>query len=395
MKSQIRYIVFGSLSLFSLIGIAYLILSFTILPGFARIEERDSRQNVARVSDALKEEISKLNFTARDWAEWDDTYRFMADGNAAFRKSNLNDSSQLNLSLNASAMVRPSGQILFDQGYDLKQKRSVPLLPSFKKLIAPGAVLLQHRNIRDVHQGFVVLPEGPMLIAARPILTSANQGPIRGTLVFGRFLNEAVIHRLAEVTHLPLQIRPLNAPDLPQDFRAAKATLNQQRPVWINAKNRSTIAGYSILYDVFGNPGLIVRVETPRVIYAQGMASVINFLCWLSAISLVLGGGIFFLFRKLTLAYQTIHEKRLVEQTNRELQKALDDLNASYWHLKKIQEVLPICMNCGKVKSGDADWENVVDYLKRNSLFLSHGFCPDCFEVLRAQFIEETTAKEG
>ena len=36
-------------------------------------------------------------------------------------------------------------------------------------------------------------------------------------------------------------------------------------------------------------------------------------------------------------------------------------------------------MHCGKVKTGEARWEGVVDYLKKNSLFLSHGFCPDCF----------------
>ena len=34
------------------------------------------------------------------------------------------------------------------------------------------------------------------------------------------------------------------------------------------------------------------------------------------------------------------------------LEQALRDLEGSYWHLKKIQEVLPICMDCGRVKAG-------------------------------------------
>lgn len=61
-----------------------------------------------------------------------------------------------------------------------------------------------------------------------------------------------------------------------------------------------------------------------------------------------------------------------------ELEKAVEELNASYWHLRKIQEVLPICMECGKVKTGESAWEDVVTYLKNNSLFLSHGYCPSC-----------------
>jgi heme-degrading monooxygenase HmoA len=69
----------------------------------------------------------------------------------------------------------------------------------------------------------------------------------------------------------------------------------------------------------------------------------------------------------------------------RELERTLAELNASHWHLKKIQEVLPICMECGKVKSSSR-WEDVLSYLKENALFLSHGYCPTCTEKLKAQW---------
>lgn len=61
----------------------------------------------------------------------------------------------------------------------------------------------------------------------------------------------------------------------------------------------------------------------------------------------------------------------------KELERALRELEGTYWHLKKIQEVLPLCMGCGKVKAGRG-WQAVVDYLRENALFLSHGYCPDC-----------------
>ncbi len=66
------------------------------------------------------------------------------------------------------------------------------------------------------------------------------------------------------------------------------------------------------------------------------------------------------------------------ERVRRELAASRDELDRSYWHLRKIQEVLPICMGCGKVKTSETRWEDVVTYLKNNSLFLSHGYCPDC-----------------
>jgi len=74
-----------------------------------------------------------------------------------------------------------------------------------------------------------------------------------------------------------------------------------------------------------------------------------------------------------------------LERVNVRLQHALDELDNMYWHLRKIQEVLPICLDCGKVKTGDGSWQTLVDYLKSNSQFLSHGYCPECYERTLAE----------
>lgn len=37
---------------------------------------------------------------------------------------------------------------------------------------------------------------------------------------------------------------------------------------------------------------------------------------------------------------------------------------------------------CSTVKTADASWEDVVSFLKNNSMFLSHGYCPDCEKKL-------------
>lgn len=78
------------------------------------------------------------------------------------------------------------------------------------------------------------------------------------------------------------------------------------------------------------------------------------------------------------LARENARKSRLLEAKSQELADALHALDTSYWHLKKIQEVLPICMYCHKVKSSANHWEDVAEYLQKNSLFLSHGLCPSC-----------------
>jgi hypothetical protein len=35
-------------------------------------------------------------------------------------------------------------------------------------------------------------------------------------------------------------------------------------------------------------------------------------------------------------------------------------------------------MRCRKIKTGEAKWEEIVEYLEQNSLLVSHGYCPEC-----------------
>lgn len=65
-----------------------------------------------------------------------------------------------------------------------------------------------------------------------------------------------------------------------------------------------------------------------------------------------------------------------------ELEEALRELRESHWMLRKVADVLPSCMYCGRVKPGERDWESASDFLRRNSRFLSHGCCPGCVEAL-------------
>lgn len=92
------------------------------------------------------------------------------------------------------------------------------------------------------------------------------------------------------------------------------------------------------------------------------------------------------------LARENARKGRELERARRRLEQTLADLNASYWHLKKIQEVLPICMHCGKVKTAETRWEDVVEYLHKNSLFLSHGYCPECGDLLRRRVCARRTS---
>ena len=49
-----------------------------------------------------------------------------------------------------------------------------------------------------------------MLVASRPVLTTAGKGPIRGSLIMGRYLDAAEVKRLGERTHLSVALLRVN-----------------------------------------------------------------------------------------------------------------------------------------------------------------------------------------
>jgi hypothetical protein len=92
------------------------------------------------------------------------------------------------------------------------------------------------------------------------------------------------------------------------------------------------------------------------------------------------------------LGRERARASREIEQARRELQRALDDLRTSHWHIRKIQEVLPICMECHQVKTPDLKWETVTEYLRANKILVSHGYCPPCSETVMRRYglLEDT-----
>lgn len=82
------------------------------------------------------------------------------------------------------------------------------------------------------------------------------------------------------------------------------------------------------------------------------------------------------------LTRENAQKSAALEKSRADLEKALKDLETSYWHMRKISEYLPICMQCHKVRTAEARWEDVADYLNKHSLFLTHSLCPPCFATM-------------
>jgi len=262
------------LTLVALIAILYGVSRFTLLGGFHELEERDTKQNVQRTLSALSYEISSLDTSTHDWAAWDDTYAFIQDADAKYEESNLGDGTFQSLKINLMLFVNNSGGIIFGKAFDLQNKVEIPVSPSLQEHLSSGSVLLYHPDTESFVAGVVLLPEAPLLIASRPILTSEEEGPIRGSLIMGQYLDDSEIQRLSGITHLSLDMHRLDDSQMPPDFQSARSSLLEGSPIAVQALSSESVAGYSLVKDIYGEPILVLKAETPRDVYREGQDTV-------------------------------------------------------------------------------------------------------------------------
>lgn len=305
-------------TLMGLLGVIYLSSSTLLLAGFAQFEQQDTARNVKRAVDVLSDEIDKLSFTANDWAAWDDTYAFIEDENADYIQTNLNDATIARLRLDMMLYIHRSGRIVFGQKFNPETGERAPVeknteaIASLSQYLTPNSLLVNHPETTSLVEGILQLPEGPMLIVSRPILTGEAEGPIRGTLIMGRYFTEQEIRRLGELTQLSITVQDWGALELPEDFQEIRQSLlgetdqepalvlPDQTPIFVEAWDAQTIAGYTWIKDIYENPVLLLRVELPREIYQQGQRTA-NFILWV-----VLVVGVAFLVLTLLLLEKVV-----------------------------------------------------------------------------------------
>ncbi len=305
------------LTLVGLVGLLYSISQTILLSSFAELEAQNVRQNVERVAIALQDKLSPLNSTAGDWGPWDDTYSFIVDHDEAYIENNMADSTLSNLKLNLMLFYDVSDQLVYGKAIDLQTGTEVDLPQSLLDHLATHKLILHHTQPEGSITGLILLPEEAFLFASSPIVTSESQGPIRGALIIGRYLDAAEIKALTEVTRQSISFWRLDAPSMPADVQMAQAALTSASSVFVHPLNEDQIAGYTLIRDVYDQPALLLKVDMPRDIHRQGQANLAY-----SVLLFLVSGLIFGLVMMLLL------EKRVLSRLTH-LSQSVSDIGLS------------------------------------------------------------------
>jgi PAS domain S-box-containing protein len=302
MKLRTKTLLMVGLTLVGLLVGVFISAKVIVLGGFEDLEREAVRLNVARARNVLSNELDYLHDTVSDEAAWDDTYAFVQSPYNDYIEKNLVDDTFIDLRLNLMLFINSSGQIVWGKMFDLDAQRDIPINQSIRDQFTGDVPLLRHDSIDSTVKGIVLLPEGPMLVVSRPILTSENQGPIRGSLIMGRYLGSKEIRRLADTTLLSIQVFQLDDPDIPPDFRDVQSNLLDGEAVVVQPLNSKRVAGYTLLRDLNELPALILRVDLPRNIFIRGQTTFLYLVAAVVAVGLIFGTVVLLVLKQMVLA---------------------------------------------------------------------------------------------
>lgn len=300
MRIRIKILLILGLIILVLTAGSYAVSETILSSSINALEIKYSTDNVYRFKNNVEYTAKTLSNSVADWAKWDDTYDFMVTNNTSYITSNIVDDTFNSLQINILLYFDPDGNLVLGKLYDLENQTALPLNEATVDTIKSYTELFS-TQLDSAQSGLILVEGKPMLVAGHPILTSRLQGPSRGTLIFGHFLDDATISALASIVGLPVTIELYNSTST-GDFEVAKSSLTQAEPIFTQPLSETTGAGYILLDDISGEPLIVARVDDVRDAHAQGKVALVYFSLFLVGMFTVTFCSITFLLDKLVIS---------------------------------------------------------------------------------------------
>lgn len=275
--------------------ILYAISRSNIQASFDYLEREEVVEELTRASKAVEENLRALGATSADWAFWDDTYRFVQDGNAAFIESNLTYASLETINIDLLLLYDDQGHLVLGRARDAATETLEPAPQALAEQVAASSLPRQAGRTQRQATGTLTASGQTWLLAACPVLSSSREGPARGVLVMGRLLDAAMVQRLADMIMLDIAVTDLRAPGLPRRLTDAAAALVRTSRPQVVPDGEDRVQGFGLLRDVEDRPALLLSVTLPRLIHRQGQLTQRNNVLFLAIIGVTFGLAMLFL----------------------------------------------------------------------------------------------------
>ncbi len=282
-----RIILFTGITLVAMILLITFATRTVLTNGFSRLEADLLVKNLQQVENALSDELDALGMTASDWAEWDQTRQFVHDRNRSYIRSNIDSRLFEHLRLGFVLFLDAGGQELYAATFRSGSGTQEGIPAGLRDWLSRHPLMTRLPDRLSRAKGIIALPDQAILAAARPVMDPKRAGPVLGTLLMGRFIDNAEVDRLSRNLMVSLSLTPLVSQPAPPVQSLAPAGPLGGTLASVDASREDILEGTSILKGADGAPALLMKIDFPRDIHRQGITTLRYFIFWLLVIGIV------------------------------------------------------------------------------------------------------------
>jgi diguanylate cyclase (GGDEF)-like protein len=238
---------------------------------FARIEADEARQSIERVRQALQADLHQLDVAAEDYSLWDDFYDFVKAGGDPTRLDHYFSRRGLdNIHVDIVWVLDEAGNTVVQLSTDDPAGGMRQLNPRTLRSLQSYTSLMRAAASRKPQPAQLVrMPGGAMAVAVRPVSRDMEPSESTGTLMFGRYLDSAVIERLRQTSQAPVRATLLDEQgkpllSVPPAVASWLASTERSSDVLVQTGDPATLGSHELLRDVAGRPLVVLSTTVSR-----------------------------------------------------------------------------------------------------------------------------------
>lgn len=344
MKLKNKTLLIIGVTLLLLVGSVYQTFRTVTLEGFQKVEQAEMSQNLKRAEAGINNALNGLLRT--DWSYWDDAYTFVEDLNQEFIDTNINGDSFIGLDIEYMLFFDAAGTFRYGKGFNLEQNAEFELEEWLLPTINKFPTLLKRSGLTEVTKGIINTPRGLMMVASADLLTSSKEGPSHGTFLVARHIDAPATKKFQNLAQLPIELYSFGDSKVSKKVHQALSSPTSKNE-HIATIDDQLIEGFTVLRDMNNTPSAVVRIETPRHVYAQALMVHQSVIISLSLVALVFGAIVVILLDRSVLGRisaltKTMHDIQTTKVLSRRVNETgtdeISELSQTFNSMLKVLE---------------------------------------------------------
>jgi len=238
---------------------------------FARLEADEARQSIERVRQALQADLRQLDVAAEDYALWDDFYNYVKGGaDPALLDHYFSRRGLDNIHVDIVWVIDETGHTVVQLSTDDPAGGMRQLSPrTLESLQRYASLVRMSAGGKRQPAQLVRMPGAAMAVAVRPVSRDRQPAESTGTLVFGRYLDTAVIERLRQTSQSPVRATLLDEQgkpllSVPAAVASWLAAPDRGSDVLVQTGDPTTLGSHELLRDAAGRPLVVLSTTVSR-----------------------------------------------------------------------------------------------------------------------------------